>query len=496
MDSEDPGWLLPPRANRPRLISVNYRMSFDRIFRSSLLMGGASVITMFTALLRGKVVALLLGPAGVGMMGVLNQLTTVLTQICGFGLGSSAVKFVSAADASERDTRVNIVHNLGYKLSVFGGGITLIIALPVCFVTFGSLESLPLVMIAGLSVPLGIISMALGSLLQTQGDMKAVARTQIMSAVAAFLIGVPLIWLGGVWGLALSVVISSACPLWIMGRQLKFRSFTWRGIMAPQDSHGPLIKMGLSLIGTTIIAQLAAYASRIIVVHQLGIDSGGYYQAAFSIAGTIPGFIFSAMSTDFYPRVSGAKTENEALDITDRQIKAGIIMAAPFFIGLVLFGKQLLGLFYTSQFWGAQDILLWMIWGVACRLVSWPLGYWLLARSSPRQLFWLESIGALTVTALTLILVPFFGLAGAGIAFGAGALIYGLIMIIYIHRKHGRGISAQSYCYAGLAISAMGVAQYGVMRQCEKSTAVLILLASSILFGLLYLKTSRDERHA
>lgn len=459
-------------------------------------MGGASVITMLTALARGKVVALLLGPAGVGMMGVLNQLTSVLTQIFGFGLGSSAVKFVANSEDSVRDARERIVHDFSRKLSVIGGCFTMIMALPLCFITFGSLDSLMLVLIAGLAVPLGIISMALGSLLQARGDMKAVARTQIIGAIAAFLIGVPLIWLGGTWGLALSVVISSACPLWIISRQLKLRNSPWVGIMAAQDTQAPLIEMGFALVGTTIIAQLASYASRVIVVNQVGIISGGYYQAAFSIAGTIPGFIFSAMSTDFYPRVSGAKTENEALDITDRQIKAGIIMAAPFFIGLVLFGKELLSLFYTPQFWGAQDILLWMIWGVACRLVSWPLGYWLLARSSPGQLFWLESAGALIVTLLTMILVPMFGLAGAGVAFWAGAVLYGLMMVIYIHRKHGRCISAQSYFYAALAIAVMGLAQYGVIKQCDKLTSILILCAGLTLFGLLYFITLRDERHA
>jgi PST family polysaccharide transporter len=175
---------------------------------------------------------------------------------------------------------------------------------------------------------------------------------------------------------------------------------------------------------------------------------------------------------------------------------AGIVLATPCFVGLVLFGQTLLSLFYTAEFQGALDLLRWMIWGVACRLVSWPLGYWLLARATPKQLFWLESIAAIIVMALTFLLVPWFGLMGAGIAFLAGAIIYGLMMIAFVYHKVGRSISPKGILFSGLAIVAMAMAQLVVMGQYSLWIPALTLAVVTLMSGLAYYVTIKKERHA
>jgi PST family polysaccharide transporter len=459
-------------------------------------MGGASVVAMTTGLIRGKLVAIVLGPAGIGMLGVLNQLVSAMTQILGFGIGSSAVKFVHSAESEDHLEREGVVYRFSIKLAIIGASIALIMAVPVCLLSFRDLDNLPAVIIVSIAVPFSIISLALGALLQGRGNVKAVAETQIWSTLAAFLMGVTLIWFGGIWGLILSIIVTSVCPLILMRKYFKLNLPVWHTALFAEKVPAPLINMGLALIATITISQLAAYFTRIIVVNELGIIHAGYYQAAFSIAGTIPSFVFSAMSTDFYPRVSAAKNENDALDITDRQIMAGIVLATPCFVGLVLFGQTLLSLFYTAEFQGALDLLRWMIWGVACRLVSWPLGYWLLARATPKQLFWLESIAAIIVMALTFLLVPWFGLMGAGIAFLAGAIIYGLMMIAFVYHKVGRSISPKGILFSGLAIVAMAMAQLVVMGQYSLWIPALTLAVVTLMSGLAYYVTIKKERHA
>ena len=55
--------------------------SHKQILRSSFIIGGASVINILVGLLRMKVVAVLLGPAGVGLIGILNNLMLSLIHI-------------------------------------------------------------------------------------------------------------------------------------------------------------------------------------------------------------------------------------------------------------------------------------------------------------------------------------------------------------------------------------------------------------------------------
>ncbi len=471
-------------------------MAFARILRSSILMGGASAVAMVTGLLRGKLVAMVLGPAGVGMMGMLTQLINTLTQILGFGVGTSAVKHVSGQDGEERDGREGTVLKFTLRLAIIGMAVALVAAVPVCYFTFGDLVDLPIVMVASVAAPLAIVSMGLNALLQARGQIKAVAKAQAWSALGAFALGAPLIWFGGLWGMVAALLIASAAQLYVLGRYLKPRLPGLREIFGSLHNAGPLIKMGIAVIGTTVVFQLSVYFTRVAVVQELGIAHAGYYQAAFSIAGTIPGFIFAAMGTDFYPRVSAAQNEDEALDITDRQIKAGVILATPCFVGLVLFGEALLSLFYSAAFHQALDLLRLMVWGVACRLVSWPLGFWLAARATPKEMFWLESVAAIGVMALTFLWLPWLGLTGAGLAFLVGALLYGIMMMAFVYHKVGRTISANSLLWSGMAIVAMGVAQFVATRGGSLWVSGLTFGAVALGSAVITLQTTRKEHHA
>ena len=471
-------------------------MPFARILRSSILMGGASAVGMVTGLLRGKLVAVVLGPAGIGMMGMLTQLINTLTQILGFGVGTAAVKYVASHEGETRHERESTVLKFTFRLAIIGALIALIVALPVCLFTFRSLENLPIVMAASIAAPFAIVTMGLGALLQAKGQIKAVAQAQVWSYLVAFAVSAPLIWFGGLWGMVASLLVASGAQLYVVRKYYRIRLPGIREAFSTLQDAGPLVKMGLALIGTIVVFQLSVYLTRVAVVQQLSIVHAGYYQAAFSIAGTIPGFVFAAMGTDFYPRVSAAQNEDEALDITDRQIKAGVILATPCFVGLVLFGEALLHLFYSAAFSQALDLLRLMVWGVACRLVSWPLGFWLAARASPKEMFWLESVSAILVTLLTFTLLPVLGLIGAGVAFLGGAVFYGILMIGFVYRKVGRGVSSNSLLWAGIAMLAMGIAQFIATRGWSLWISVFTFGAISLGSAMIYHTTTKNEQHA
>ena len=72
-------------------------MSFARILRSSALMGGAQVATLGVAFVRTKVIAQLMGPAGVGLAGVLTAFNGNVSTFAAWGLGASGVRLISAS---------------------------------------------------------------------------------------------------------------------------------------------------------------------------------------------------------------------------------------------------------------------------------------------------------------------------------------------------------------------------------------------------------------
>jgi len=70
------------------------------ILKSTALLGGSSFINILIGMIKTKIVALLLGPSGVGFMGVLSSLQQIVTTVTGLGLNTSGVRQIAHATAS------------------------------------------------------------------------------------------------------------------------------------------------------------------------------------------------------------------------------------------------------------------------------------------------------------------------------------------------------------------------------------------------------------
>ncbi|MEY3584397.1 MAG: hypothetical protein RJA48_1480, partial [Verrucomicrobiota bacterium] len=281
------------------------------------------------AFLRSKLIAVLIGPSGIGLMGVFSAYNANLSTIAGWGLGTSAVRTVAGAAEGERARKVAAVRHFGRRLAWAGFFGVLILALPVGYLTFKSQDYALELMIAGVAVPCVIATGMWTALLQAGGHIGSMAKTQMASSVVGLLIGLPFIYFFGSVGIALSILLAALATAFV----------TWRAAakFSPSTSAEPtsgdlreLVHLGMALqIGATLGA-ISTYLVRVLILRSHGDDlaaglaDAGFYQAAFAVTGSLPGVIFSATSSDFYPRVAAAKDEDEARLITEKQIQASL----------------------------------------------------------------------------------------------------------------------------------------------------------------------------
>jgi O-antigen/teichoic acid export membrane protein len=221
-----------------------------------------------------------------------------------------------------------------------------------------------------------------------------------------------------------------------------------------------------------VAAQLAAYAVRLVIIKHRGDDvaaglaDAGYYQAAIAIAGSLPSMVFSAMGTDFFPRVAAAKDEAEAKVLSEKQIEAALLLALPIFVGLVTMNRLGIALLYADKFEPAAPLLSWMIWGVFFRLLGWPLGYWLVARGSMRTVVVVEVTSNLLMALLPILLLPAFGLMGTAIGYFIGYLVYAVAMLAIARRRSGSWLSTRTLLwFGGATILLLGAEGFATLNQ-------------------------------
>jgi PST family polysaccharide transporter len=199
-----------------------------------------------------------------------------------------------------------------------------------------------------------------------------------------------------------------------------------------------LLKLGCAFMASGLMMMGSAYAVRIIVFHKLGFEATGLYQAAWTLGGLYVGMIVQAMGADFYPRLTAAAADNAACNrLVNEQARVGLLLAGPGIIATLTFAPIVLSLFYSARFAGAVEVLRWICLGVALRVITWPMGYIVIAKGAPGLFFWSEAAWTVVNVGLTWVCVRSFGLRGSGIAFFGSYVFHGLLIYPIVRRLSG-----------------------------------------------------------
>lgn len=134
--------------------------SHRQIFRSSAIIGGATVINIVIGIIKVKVLAVLLGPAGVGLMGLYQNIIGLASTLAGCGLGNSGVRQL-AASAGEDATLAIVRRALwlaNLVLGLTGMALVWLLREPIAKWVFGNTEHVGDVGWLGLGVLLTLIA--------------------------------------------------------------------------------------------------------------------------------------------------------------------------------------------------------------------------------------------------------------------------------------------------------------------------------------------------
>lgn len=403
--------------------------SYRRILFATSAVGGASVLNILLGILRLKVAAIILGSAGIGLIGLLQSLIATGAAIGGLGVNQSATRQIAAGRASGREgTARRALFTATAGLGLASAALVWIFRHPIAAALLAGGASSDAVGWMGLGVGLSIIAGSQTALLAGLGRVADVARVSMVTAVlsTAAAIGFLFAWREqAIIPYLLAVPVASALAGWLYARRAP----------APPDAKATraelasewraLLSLGAALMVSAIAVNAAQLAVRSLIGHRLGLVELGLFQASATIAITYLGFILTAMSVDFYPRLSAMPPGSaEAGRLVNEQTEVALLLGGPVILALLGLAEWALGLLYTSEFGAAADVLRWQMLAGVLRLASFPLGFALLAAGRGGIFVTLELIGFGTFVAATALLLPAFGVEAAGIGYLAMYLLY------------------------------------------------------------------------
>lgn len=429
------------------MISFKEENSYSNILKRLSAFGGVQVFNILVSLLRGKFVAMFLGPVGMGISSLYASSLAPLQQICGLGLNLAMVKEISATKEEKAALRkvLTIVTRLILFTSILGV-LACGLAAPVWSqITFGNHDHTIAYIWLSIFTGLSIGGAGLLAILQGLGEVKRLSKATLVGGLAGLFFGVPLYYFFGDGGIvpAMIILALSSFLFYLISYRLSTRELRRETEINSDINSSKLVKsllsMGFILLVGALSGQVISYLINLYIRAFGSIEDVGLFQGANSITNQYTGIIMSSLALDYFPRLSACCKDNAKMrEVVNRQTEIVMLVATPLIILLLLTAPLVIRILLTDSFLVITPLMRWMGMGMLIQALAFPLGYIYVAKDDRKAYIWMECVWAnICWLACSIGFYHLFGLIGLGVSLVVRGMVDLIINFIVCYRRYG-----------------------------------------------------------
>lgn len=420
-----------PQSDRSR-----YRSSFA----ATLLFSGVQIYQIIIRIIKSKFVALFIGPAGMGIQSLLHSTTDTISAATNLGLKASSVKTIAEANRNGNQViiakTITALRRLILLTGLLGLAICALLAPVWSQTSFGNSNYIWSFVIVSAVILLDQLNNGELALLQGLQEKKKLARANVIGQTINAIITIPLYYLYGVKAIVAALVLGSLITLVISKyytQKVKIDKvqMTWRETFSIGKE---MVKLGFFLSLQFLMSTVVIWIIRNYVSSKGGVDEVGLYTAGTAIVATYIGLVFSAIATDYFPRLAATKS-NEELNVSVRtQAELTVLLLAPLVIAFIVFCKPVIILLYSEKFLPIEHMMYWSIGAALTQAMGWAVSYTLLAKAKPTYFFLNELVSTVWGLPIKLYCYSQWGLTGFGMATLIVYALY-LLQVLIVTKK-------------------------------------------------------------
>lgn len=417
----------------------------------------------------------LLGTEGFGIWGFAYTLMLTVAQLSTLGLGFAAVYFAaSGGPAAAAAARVAIVSVLGLSAAA---ALALPAAARLFIVPFYRLENIgPLLYILSAAVPLAAFVSIAESVFKAHHDAAAAFKMKLVpEALKVIVVPAALLCCG------VDVRVVGAAMLLVLLAPAAYGAYMLNKLVLPlrtlwpaagfRASAAPMLAYALPFFLMEIFQFFRDRVDTFVIgyvstAHYLGVYKGAYVLAA------LVSFVPNAVVYLLFPllsRVVGGGSLREVEAFGERTIKLLIYSGMPLVVFVAVFAGTLMFRVLGQDFTEGQRALILLALSSGMGMFHAFYGTILASKKQIHKALLANVLAFILVLALDLLLIPRYGITGAGAASLAGSLLLTFLVVGFASASLGKFIFPRSVSGA-LVISAAALGAAYFLR--ERSFAV------------------------
>nr|WP_281422456.1 O-antigen translocase [Aquimarina litoralis] len=396
------------------------------------------MVKMLTSIVSLKVVALILGPEGLALMGNLRNVLTSIQSVGTLGLYNGIVKYV--ADFKKDKEELKAVLSTSYLLCfIVTIGLSCWLYLDPNFwnnLVFGSNYQYDFVFKGiAIALPFYTVNMLCLAIINGNSKYKIYIILNIVSSIVGLLITIFMVWKYELEGAFFAIIINPAIALIIT--VLLNRKELVKFIPTNKIATKYILKLSsyaiMTLISTTALPAILIRIRNYIIATE-GAKEAGYWEAIQNISGQYMLFITTLLTIYLLPKLAEIKKSHDFKVEIVNFYKTILPIFAVGFVCIYFLRNIIIKILFSDEFMAMESLFLWQMLGDFFKIASLVIAYQLLAK----RMFWyyvITEILSFTVLYLVSIyMIHKYGFIGASIAHFCNYVFYFSLMVI-IFRK-------------------------------------------------------------
>ena len=439
-------------------MSENEKGAYGQVLKYTGIFGGVQGLNVIVSLVRNKLAAILLGPAGMGLVSLFNATVAFISQATGFGISMSAVRHISelteSGDEAQRAYYIKVVRAWSLLAALLGVLVCVAIGPFLSSNTFAwGNHTLHFILLAP---AVGMIAVTAGetAILKGTRQLKPLVVVQTFTILATLILTVPAYYFFGQAGIVPVIVLMALVTL------LFTVNYSWR--LYPLQLSGSkgilgdgmeMIRLGVAFTMAGIVGAGSEMLIRSWLNLQGDLDAVGLYNAGYMITVTYASMVFSAMEADYFPRLSAVNGDVPATNETvNKQTEVTLLIIAPMLVGMIVLLPVLTPLLLSEKFMPIVAMTQVAALAMFFKAITLPAAYITLARGYSLLYLFLETAYFIVFVLLMMYGYRHWGLLGTGIAITA-ANVFDFFMIHTVaYFRYGYKMSSAVMRYSAIHI--------------------------------------------
>ncbi len=473
---------------------------YSHILKYTGLFGGVQGLVILIGLVRNKAMALLIGASGMGFNALMTSVQNFAAQCTSLGLSIGAVPRMSEIYEGGNQKELNYQIHVIRLWSV----IAAILGLLFCLVVSPLINELSFTWgnhtlhYAMLGVSVAVLAIAAGetAILKSTRHVAALAKIQTIAAAGSVVVSVPLYYFwrhsGVVPAIVLGAVLNMLVTMVYSSYSYPYRLKFERRIL--RDGIG-MVKLGLAFVLAAAIGSGSEMLIRSFLNVEGSMDEVGLYNAAYMISITYAGMVFSAMETDYFPRLSAVSKDVLATNETvNKQMEVSLLMLSPMLVALLMFLPVLIPILFSSEFLPVVGMAQVAVLAMYFKVLTLPVAYITLARGYSLSFLFLESAYFVVLVISVVIGFTRGGIYGAGVALVVAHIFDYLMINGYAYSKYDYRCTTFIGRYAVIQLS-VGIVAFVVSLLAEGWTYWIVEAALTLVSTAYSVYVLRQKTH-